>query len=124
MKWFLKILLGLLITLVALSYWAVQPEKPAASQAWFNGTILTMDDKQPSVEAVFVRDDRIIALGSRADIDALVDAQTIMHDLDGATMLPGLVDAHSHFPASGMALFLADLRSPPVGQVKSIAAAT
>ncbi len=76
MKWFLKILLGLLITLVALSYWAVQPEKPAASQAWFNGTILTMDDKQPSVEAVFVRDDRIIALGSRADIDALVDAQT------------------------------------------------
>ena len=35
-------------------------------------------------------------------------------------MLPGLVDAHSHFPASGMALFLADLRSPPVGQVKTI----
>ena len=121
MKRFLKILLGLLITVVALSYWAMQPEKPAASQAWFNGTILTMDDKQPSVEAVFVRDDRIIALGSRVDIDALIDAQTIMHDLDGATMLPGLVDAHSHFPASGMALFLADLRSPPVGQVKSIA---
>ena len=41
----------------------------------------------------------------------------VMHDLAGAAMLPGLVDAHSHFPASGMALFLADLGSPPVGQV-------
>ena len=45
MKLFLKILLGLIITVAALFYWAVQPENPAVSQAWFNGTILTMDDK-------------------------------------------------------------------------------
>jgi len=120
MKAFLKILLGLIIAVAAILYWLVQPENPAVSQAWFNGTILTMDDNQPIAEAVFVRDDRIVALGSRTDIEALIDEQTVIHDLAGATMLPGLVDAHSHFPASGMALFLADLRSPPVGQVKTI----
>jgi predicted amidohydrolase YtcJ len=120
MKLFFNALLVLIVTVAAVFYWAVQPEKPAASQAWFNGTILTMDDSQPTAEAVFVRHDRIVALGSRADIEALIDEQTVIHDLAGAAMLPGLVDAHSHFPASGMALFLADLRSPPVGLVQTI----
>ena len=120
MKLFFKILLLLLVSAAALLYWALQPQMPAASQVWLNGTILTMDDSQPSAEAVLVRGDRIVALGSRTDIEALIDAETVIHDLAGTTMLPGLVDAHSHFPASGMALFLADLRSPPVGLVETI----
>ena len=55
MKLFFNALLVLIVTVAAVFYWAVQPEKPAASQAWFNGTILTMDDSQPTAEAVFVR---------------------------------------------------------------------
>ena len=45
MKLFFNALLVLIVTVAAVFYWAVQPEKPAASQAWFNGTILTMDDQ-------------------------------------------------------------------------------
>jgi predicted amidohydrolase YtcJ len=119
-KKFLKIILLLVISTMALVYWTLQPQTPPASQAWVNGTILTMDDNQPTAEAVFVRGDRIVALGSRPEIESMMDAQTVIHDLAGTTMLPGLVDAHSHFPASGMALYLADLRSPPVGIVKTI----
>ena len=89
MKLIFKILL-LLVSVAALFYWAVQPQTPAASQVWLNGTILTMDDNQPTAEAVLVRGDRIVALGSRTDIEALMDTETVVHDLAGTTMLPGL----------------------------------
>ena len=39
MKLFFNALLVLIVTVAAVFYWAVQPEKPAASQAWFNSAI-------------------------------------------------------------------------------------
>ena len=119
-KKFFKLLFLSVALLAAALFWYLQPATPAASQIWLNGTIVTMDDNQPTAEAVMVRDDRIVALGNRADIEAMADSTTITHDLAGKTLLPGFVDSHSHFPGSGMALFLADLRSPPVGPVANM----
>ena len=120
MKAILKILLLLVSCSGATLLGSATAKSRQPAKAWFNGTILTMDDNQPTAEAVLVRGDRIVALGSRTDIEALMDSETVVHDLAGTTMLPGLVDAHSHFPASGIALFLADLRSPPVGLIETI----
>ncbi len=61
------------------------------------GPIHTMNAGQPQAEAVAVAGDRIIALGADRDIMGLARASTSVIDLHGATLLPGFVDAHSHF---------------------------
>lgn len=80
-----------------------------------------MDAENRIAEAVSVRGERIEAVGSTADIMALVDEGTEVHDLRGRTLMPGFVDAHGHFPASGMQVISADLTSPPVGDKQTMA---
>lgn len=93
---------------------------PPASQAFVNGQLLTMDAENSIVEAVYIEDDRIVAVGSTADIEQFITGKTAVTDLEGATMMPGFVDAHSHFPGSGASVALVDLNSPPIGTVTSI----
>lgn len=122
----LKFLKGLFITsitiivVVIVGWWYLQPNKPSASQLWYNGIIITMDSTQPNAEAVLIAKDKIVAVGDSATLLAQAPAGTVKHDLAKATMIPGFVDAHSHFPGSGMSLFAADLRSPPVGPITNI----
>jgi predicted amidohydrolase YtcJ len=61
-----------------------------------NGRILTMDAGFSTVEALAIRDNRIIATGRAADIIAMADDDTIVEDLDGAAVIPGMTDAHNH----------------------------
>lgn len=61
-----------------------------------NGQILTMVRDQPNAEAIFIRGDRIQAVGSDNDILALRGADTQVMDLSGLTLMPGFVDAHAH----------------------------
>lgn len=121
-KWLSRLAkLAGLIVLIGISIIVfVSPEKPPASQAFINGQVITMDDNNSIVEAVFVREDQIIAVGDNAKIQGLIDNKTLVHDLQGKTLLPGFIDSHSHFPGSGMSLFMADLRSPPVGPITNI----
>ena len=82
-----------LIFLVALAALAialiVRRTPPPDSQAFVNGTVLTMNAGNDTAEAIFVAGDRIVAVGSQAKIQALVDSDTVVHDLDGKTMIPG-----------------------------------
>jgi predicted amidohydrolase YtcJ len=61
------------------------------------GPILTMDRALPRVEAVAVAGDRILAVGGRGEIMSLATSGAHTIDLRGATLMPGFVDAHSHF---------------------------
>jgi predicted amidohydrolase YtcJ len=67
-----------------------------------NGKVVTMDDKSNSsalgtvVEAVAVRDGKILALGSNGQILALRGPQTRVFDVKGRTVVPGIIDTHSH----------------------------
>ncbi len=63
----------------------------------------------PSVEALLVRDGRVAAAGSRAELEALAPGCERV-DLEGAVALPGLQDAHGHFEGLGAALETVDLR--------------
>ena len=96
------------------------PQAPA-HQVFINGTLLTMDADNRVVEAIAVRGDRIEAVGSTDEIMALVEDDTLVTNLRGRTMLPGFIDAHGHFPYSGMRVLGADLNSPPVGQLTTMA---
>lgn len=60
------------------------------------GTVLTMDPGRPRAETVAVSGGKIIAVGSASDLEGLRTPQTKMVDLDGGTLLPGLIDPHMH----------------------------
>jgi predicted amidohydrolase YtcJ len=66
-----------------------------------NGHVVTVDSLQPEAEAIAIVDDRILAVGDNSAIDAHRGPDTDVIDLDGATVVPGLVDAHLHFPNLG-----------------------
>lgn len=92
-----------------------------ADTIYFNGTVLTMAAPGARAEAVATKDGRILAVGARALVERHAGAATRRVDLAGRTMLPGLIDPHSHFPDSGeIALFQTDLNAPPIGDVTSI----
>ena len=93
----------------------------APATVYFGGPILTMAGAEPQyVEALAVRDGRILVVGRRADVDRVAGGGARHTDLAGATLLPGFIDAHGHVSSVGQAAFLAPLSPPPVGQVRSI----
>lgn len=96
-----------------------QTPKPP-HQIYFNGQILTMDVDEPKVEAISVRDGVIESVGNESEVMLLVEDHSELIDLEGATLMPGFVDAHGHFPGSGRTAFSADLNSPPIGTISSI----
>jgi predicted amidohydrolase YtcJ len=102
---------------------AVSPALGADADAiYFGGPIVTVDDRQPSAEAVAVKDGRIVAVGSRRDVEsAQKSAATRMVDLAGRTMIPGFIDAHGHMWGAGVQAMAANLLPPPDGPVRSIA---
>ncbi|MEE9382621.1 MAG: amidohydrolase family protein [Nannocystaceae bacterium] len=73
------------------------------------GKIVTMDDAFPLAEAVAVRGDRIIAVGSMAEIGALTGSQTRIIELEGRLLIPGFIEGHGHFMALGHAKQVLDL---------------
>ncbi|MGB1140577.1 MAG: amidohydrolase family protein, partial [Halioglobus sp.] len=111
----LLVLVALLVGVGVLVNIAFRIPAPPAHQVFINGDILTMDGDNRTVEAVSVRADRIESLGTTEQVMAAVDDDTVVIDLRGRTMLPGFVDAHGHFPGSGMKVVAADLNSPPIG---------
>ncbi len=121
MKRILTACLVLLIAVVLAAYWYLQPEAAPAHRIFINGQVLSMNADNGIFEAISLRDDVIDQLGTTAEIEALAESGTVVTDLQGRTLLPGFVDAHGHFPGSGMTVVSADLASPPVGKVTSIA---
>lgn len=99
---------------------ALRTPQPPAHQVFVNGTILTMDANDTVAEALSVRGDRIDATGTTADIMAQVTDATDVIDLRGRTLLPGFIDAHGHFPGSGMQVVAANLNSPPLGDKRNM----
>lgn len=75
-----------------------------------NAQIYTLDPSRPQAEAVAVRDGKILAVGSLAEIMALDGAKTAdSFDLKGGTLVPGLNDAHTHLAQWSMSLQEVDL---------------
>ena len=63
---------------------------------FFNGVILTMESENPQAQAIAVEGGKIIAVGEDADVLALRKTNTLVVDLEGRTLMPGFVDAHTH----------------------------
>src|ERR1700686_4240277 len=61
-----------------------------------NGKVVTVDDQSSIRQAIAIRDGRIVALGSTADVQKLAGPTTRTIDLQGRTVIPGLIDSHIH----------------------------
>ena len=70
----------------------------------YNGNVLTLDAEQPRAQSIAVRDGRIVAVGSDDDLSGFRRSAARVIDLDGATVMPGFIDAHTHFVSGGMTL--------------------
>ncbi|MGO9254092.1 MAG: amidohydrolase, partial [Mycobacterium sp.] len=68
------------------------------------GTVLTVDDKRPTAEALAVADGRIVAVGTRADVAGYIGAHTQTIDLGDGCVMPGFVEAHGHPLMEALAL--------------------
>ncbi|MFC2134448.1 amidohydrolase family protein [Bacteroidota bacterium] len=62
----------------------------------YNANVITFDENMPSAEAVAIEGKHILAVGTNDDILALQNSTTQLIDLGGRTLLPGLIEAHSH----------------------------
>lgn len=79
-----------------------------------NGNFITLDPATPQAAAIAIRDERILAVGSREEIEKYRGDKTEVFDLKGLTVVPGLIDAHEHFPQIGKRVrqvFLDETRS-------------
>jgi predicted amidohydrolase YtcJ len=85
------------------------------------GTIVTIEEGQPSAEAIAVAEGRIVAVGPEAEIMALATDATEIVELEGATLLPGFIDSHGHFMNAPQIVRWVNVSGQPVGPVGSIA---
>lgn len=88
--------LGLIILLFNCS-----PKKTPADLIIKGGKIYTMNDKQPSVEAVAVVGDKIVYVGSPKGLEKFTGEKTQVINLQGKTMTPGFIEGHGHFMGLG-----------------------
>jgi len=92
------------------------PDALAPDLVLVNGVFHTVENDNPAVSAVAIRDGRFVAVGSDEEMRALAGDRTKVEDLEGATVVPGLIDAHNHLQATGRMMGevqLFDTRSIP-----------
>ncbi len=88
---------------------------------YVNAQIITMDPTSPSGKALATSKGRIVDVGDQDMVFSLAGKKTKILDVGGRTILPGFIDAHSHFLHAGLYdVFLVDLKSPPLGGIKNI----
>ena len=97
----------LLISFLFLFFISCESQK--ADMIIHNGMIYTMNDLNPTAEAVAVSSGKIIALGKYTDLDPLITPRTKIINLRGATMTPGIIEGHGHFYGLGLAKMQLDL---------------
>lgn len=92
---------------------AVAPPAPAAPATVFSGgPIYTAAAGSPYAQAVAIRGDRILAVGSLAEVERRAGKGALHVDLHGRFLMPGLIDAHAHPIQAGLGLLLPRFEDP------------
>jgi predicted amidohydrolase YtcJ len=93
-----------------------QAQMEPADVVFVGGDIVTVNDRQPTAEALAVRGGKIVAVGARADVESRhKGASTRVVDLGGKALLPGFLDAHSHYFSSLTVANQVNVYPPPAG---------
>jgi len=88
---------------------------------YVGGPVLTMDNANHVVDGIALDGERIAEVGDRDRVLAWAEAhEAEVIELGGRAVLPGFIDAHGHFPGSGIYSVFADLNSPPIGSMRNL----
>src|SRR5712692_1956212 len=93
--------LYILLSILLFSFTPTNTKVDPADLVFINGNIYTANEKQPRAEAVAVKGDHIVFVGSNAAVKKYEGTKTRVVDLHGATMVPGMTDSHYHFIGVG-----------------------
>ena len=94
-------LLLIVVSALLVSFMPLQPRVAPADVVFKNGNVYTANDKAPQAEAIAVKADRIVFVGTNAAAQRYVGPSTRVVDLHGHTVLPGFADAHQHLSGVG-----------------------
>jgi predicted amidohydrolase YtcJ len=94
-------LLLVVVSALLISLTPVQPRVAFADIVLKNGNVYTANDKSPTAQAIAIKGDRILFVGSNAAAQKYVGQGTRVVDLHGNTALPGMTDAHQHLSGVG-----------------------
>ncbi|WP_343030493.1 amidohydrolase family protein [Fulvivirga aurantia] len=98
----MKTLLKALPILLAVAFCACEDiEEKTADLIIQGGTIYTMNDEQPTAEAIGVVDNKIVFVGSMDEAAGWVSDKTKLIDLNEKTLTPGFIEGHGHFMGLG-----------------------
>lgn len=122
--------LSLIIGLTFLFTSCEQQEKKntVADKVFTNGKVYTVNKAQPWAEAVAVKGNKIVFVGSAEEADQFIGSETETTDLKGKTMMPGFVSAHDHLIASawttlGVQIYDAKDKADALAKIKAYAEA-
>jgi predicted amidohydrolase YtcJ len=107
----LRVILSAIVILVLVAIFRVIGDSDAADLVLTNGNIVTVDDGNPTAQAIAIREGKILAVGSAVAIDEFVGRQTEIIDLEGQTAIPGFIEGHAHFNGVGQAQLQLNLMS-------------
>lgn len=94
-------LLLIVLSILLLSLTTLQPRIAPADIVFKNGNVYTANDKAPQAQAIAVKNDRIVFVGTNDAAQKYVGANTRVVDLHGNTVLPGFTDSHQHLSGVG-----------------------
>src|SRR5262249_24125320 len=94
-----------------------------ATLIFVGGRLHTVDAQNNIAEALAVAGERILAVGSNAEVRALAGLSTRVVELRGRSLLPGLIDAHCHLVGVGAARNAIDCKAPGMGSIRELAEA-
>jgi|GEM_PF-44536 len=100
----------LLLLLLAATPLACRGQDAPADRIFTNGNVVTVDESFSLAEAMAIRGERILAVGTADEVLVHRGADTRVIDLAGATVLPGLIDSHVH--STGAAMYEAEYSFP------------
>ena len=86
-----------------------------------NADIITVDDSRPAAQALAIRNGRVLAVGSRQEVEAAAGQGAEVRDMQGKTIVPGLIDAHGHISLTALSNGFANVQPLPAGPISSIA---
>ncbi len=93
---------------VSVAGWSAWAQEDSSERIFFHAKVFTGDPQNPYAEAVAIRGDKIVAVGSLTEVTGSVSPGAERIDLEGKSLFPGFIDSHSHSIDGGMSLISAD----------------
>src|SRR5205085_12638969 len=92
---------ALLLIMFLLCLPTAYSQAEGADVVFRNGNVYTVNDRAPKAEAIAVKGDRIVFVGSNDGVKKYIGARTRVIDLKGRMVVPGMTDAHCHLMGIG-----------------------